>query len=127
LRQLFVILNKEAQVLIANINVRVTAEQPVLFLRLPTPAEPMAVDLIFDLIGRVAHVYARVDVRGAHLCLGALKSGEELRVQLRRLGVPQFLRNVARKAEIGILVDGAGDETGDVRCRAKYLREGVGK
>ena len=81
LRQLCVILQEEAQVLIANVDVRVTAQSPVLFLRLLAPAEPMAVDLIFDLIGRVAHVYARVDVGGAHLCLRALQSGEELRVQ----------------------------------------------
>ena len=87
----------------------------------------MTVDLIFDLIGRVAHVYAGVDVRGTHLRLRALQSREKLCVEQRRLGIFQFLCHVAREAEIGILVDRAWDETGDVGCRAKYLGEGVGK
>jgi hypothetical protein len=40
----------------------------------------MTVDLILDLIGRVVHVYARVDVGRAHLCLRTLQSGEEFGV-----------------------------------------------
>ena len=79
-RQLVVVLKEKAQVLVADVDVRIPAKQPVLFLRLTAPAEAVAVDLILNLIGRVVHVYARVDVRRAHLCLRTLQSGKEFRM-----------------------------------------------
>lgn len=80
LRQLVVVLKEKTQVLVADVDVRIPTKPPVLFLRLTAPAEPMTVDLILDLIGRVVHVYARVDVGRAHLCLRTLQSGEEFGV-----------------------------------------------
>lgn len=127
MRQLVVVLEEEAQVLIADVDVRIPAQPPVLFLRLAPPAEPVAVDLVLDLVGRVVHVYARVDVGRAHLRLRTLQRGEEFRVQQGRLGVPQLLGDVARQAEVGILVDRAWDEGGNVGLCAEDLREGVGK
>ena len=81
------ILKEEAQVLVADVNIRIPAEPSVLFLRLATTAEPMAVDLILDLIWGIAHVYARVDVRRAHLCLRTLQRRKELGVQQGRLQI----------------------------------------
>lgn len=87
----------------------------------------MPIDLVLDLRGGVAHVDRRVRVARTHLRLRALERGEELRVQQRRLGVLELLRDVAREPEVGVLVDRAGDQAGDVRRRAEDLREGVGE
>jgi hypothetical protein len=126
-RQLVVVLKEEAQVLVADVDVRIPAQPSVLFLRLAPAAESMAVDLILDLIRCVVHVYARVDVRRAHLCLRALQRGEELCVQQARLRVPQLVRDVARQAEIRILVDRTWNQARDVGLCTENLREGVGK
>ena len=125
--QLVVVLKEEAQVLVADVNVRIPPKPSVLFLRLATTAEPMAVDLILNLIRGIAHVYARVDIRRTHLCLRTLQRGEELGVQQGRLRVSQLLRDVTRQAEIGILVDRTRDEARNVGFGAKDLWEGVGK
>jgi hypothetical protein len=125
--QLVIILKEEAQVLVADVNVCIPAKLSVLFLRLMTAAEPMVVDLILNLIRGIAHVYARVDVRRAHLCMRTLQHGEELGVQQGRLRVSQLVRDVTRQAEIGTLVDRTWDEARNVGLGAKDLWEGVGK
>jgi hypothetical protein len=125
--QLVIVLKEEAQVLIADVDVCIPAKPSVLFLRLATTAEPMAVNLILDLIRGIVHVYARADVRCAHLCLRPLQRGEELGVQQGRLRVSQLVRHVTRQAEIRILVDRTWDEAGNVGLGAKDLWEGVGK
>ena len=120
---LLVVIKEKAQILVTDVDVRIPAKSPVLFLRLTSPAEPMAVDLIFDLIRRVVHEYARVDVGRAHLCLWTLQSGEEFCVQQSGLGVPQLVSDVARKAEVRILVYRTWDEAWNVRLRAEDLGE----
>lgn len=42
-------------------------------------------------------------------------------------GVLEFLSDVARQSEIGVLVDRAGNKAGDVAHFTKDLREGVGE
>ena len=125
--QLLVILKEEGQVLIADVDIRIATEPPVFFFRLATTAEPMAVDLILDLILCIAHVYARVDVRRTHFCLWALQSREEFRMQQGRLGILQLMRYVTSKAEIRVLVDSTRDKARDIRLGAKDLRERVGE
>lgn len=48
-------------------------------------------------------------------------------MQERGLGVFELLRDVARETEVWVLVDGAGNEAGDVVGFAEDLRERVGK
>lgn len=45
----------------------------------------------------------------------------------RGLGVFEFLGDVASETEIWVLVDSAGDQTGDIGDFAKYVRERVGE
>lgn len=125
--QLAIVLKEEAQVLVADVNVRIPAKPSVLFLRLATTAEPMAVDLVLNLIRGVAHVYARVDVRRAHLCLRSLQRGEELGVQQGRLRISQLVRDVTRQAKIGVLIDRTWDEARNIGLGAKDLWERIGK
>ena len=99
----------------------------MLFLRLTAPAEPVTVDLILDLIRGVVHVYARVDVGCAHLCLRTLQSREEFCVQQSGLRVPQLLSDVARKTEVRILVYRTWDKAWNVGLCAEDLRERIGK
>jgi len=87
----------------------------------------MFVDLVFDLIGLVRHEYAAIGVACAHFGLGTLKSREEFGVDQSWLGVLELWGNVASEAEIRILVNGAGDEAGNVGSSAEDLREGRGK
>ena len=125
--QLVIVLKEEAQVLVADVNIRIPAKLPVLFLCLTTTAEPVAVDLILNLIWGIAHVYARVDVRRAHLCLRTLQCREELRMQQGRLRVSQLVCDVTRQAKIWILVDRTWNEARNVGLGAKDLWERIGK
>ena len=87
----------------------------------------MLIDLILDLIGLVRHEDAAIGVARAHLRLRALQSGEEARVKEGGLGVLELAGDVAREAEVRVLIDCAGDERGDVGRGAEDLREGVGE
>lgn len=44
-----------------------------------------------------------------------------------RLGVFEFLSDIACQAEIWVLVDCTWYQAGDVRCGAEDLRKGIGK
>ena len=87
--------------------------------------ETMLVDLVLNLIRRVGHVYTRIQVGRAHLCLGTLEGGEELGVDQGRFGIFEFDSNVSCQAEVGVLVDGAGDKTGDICAGTEDVGEGV--
>lgn len=87
----------------------------------------MLIHLILNLRRLVRHINTTVRVARAHLGLRALQRGEELCMQQRGLGVLELLRDVAREAEVRVLVDRAGDEARDVRGRAENVREGVGE
>src|SRR6202050_3384370 len=79
--QLLVILQKESQILITNINFRIHTILPMFLLRLLPAREPMLIHLILDLRSSIAHVNTRVHVRGAHLRLWALEGWEEFGVE----------------------------------------------
>jgi hypothetical protein len=121
--ELLIILEEEAQVLICNIDLRISSQPPMLFFRLLTTRESMLIDLILQLIRSIRHEDTRVDITGAHLGLRPLESREEFGMDERGLGILEFLSNVACQTEVRILVDGAGNETWDVRCGSEYLRE----
>lgn len=125
--QLLVILQEETEILVRNIHIRVPSQSPMLLLRLLASRKPVLVDLVLDLVRCVAHEDTRVRVGRAHLRLRALQCGEELGMQERRFRVFQFGSDVAGEAEVGILVDGTGDETRNVSLRAEDLRERVRK
>ena len=120
---LLVVIKEKAQILVTDVDVRIPAKPPVLFLGLTATTEPMAVDLILYLIRCVVHVYARVDVGRAHLCLRTLQSGEEFCMQQSRLGVSQLVSDVARKAEVRILVYRTWDKAWNVGLCAEDLWE----
>ena len=121
--ELRIILQEECQILIRNIHLRVAPELPMLFLRLASARESVLVDLILDLVRRVAHEDARIWVRRAHLRLRPLECREEPRVQEGGLRVFELLRDVAREAEVRVLVYGTRDEARDVRRLAEDVRE----
>ena len=70
-------------------------------------------DFLFDLVVRVAEEDAAVGVGGGHFGLGTPEGGEEDGVDDGGLDEAEARGIVAALAEIGVLVDGAGDETGD--------------
>lgn len=119
--QLVVVVQKETQILVRNVHIRITPILSMLLLRLPPAREPMSIDLVLDLVRGITHKDTRVGIRGAHLRLWSLESGEESRVDQCGFGVFEFLGDVSRQSEVGVLVDGAGDETGDVAHLAKDL------
>lgn len=87
----------------------------------------MSIDLVLDLVRGIAHKYTRVGVRGAHLRLGSLEGREESRVDECGLGVLEFLGDVSRQSEVGVLVDRTGNKARNVAHFTKYLGEGVGE
>lgn len=113
--------------MVGDVDLGITSKAPMLFLCFPSTRKPMCVDLLLNLVGFIGHEDAAVGVAGAHLGLRPLESGEELRMDESRFLVLQFLRYVPSEAEIGILVDGAGDQAGDVADRTEYMRETVGE
>ena len=87
----------------------------------------MFIDLILDLIRRIAHEDTRVRVGRAHFRLRALERREELGVDQGRFGVFELDGDVAGETEVRVLVDCAGNEARDVGLRAEDLEEGVGE
>lgn len=126
----FIIIHEESEILIRNVHVGIPTQSPVLFLSLPSTAKPVSVNLVLDLVGCIRHVDGAVHIGCAHLGPGTLQRGEEFRVQERGFGVSEFGGDVTREAEVWVLVDGAGDEGGDIMFGAKDLwvrvREGCG-
>lgn len=95
------------------------------FFSLLSTAEPVLVDFVLDLSGRVGHEDTRVDVRRAHLGLWALQCGEKFGVQECRFGILELLSDITGEAEIWVLIDGTGNQTGDVGHFTEDMRERV--
>lgn len=125
--QLLLVVQKKAQILIRNVYLRLASKPPMLLLRLPPTRKPMSINLVLDLVLGIAHKDTRIRIRSAHLRLRSLQGREESRVDQCRFGVFEFLGDVSRQSEVGVLVDGAGDEAGDVARFAKDLGKGVGE
>mmetsp|Transcript_25829 Transcript_25829/g.44110 ORF Transcript_25829/g.44110 Transcript_25829/m.44110 type:complete len:422 (+) Transcript_25829:176-1441(+) len=123
-RQLLVVLQKEPQPLIAHIHVQIGPVQFLQFPRVLPSAEGVLLDLSFDVLGRVRQEDGRVGVAAAHLSLRSLQWREELGVDQRRLALQwvmlrhELVGDVASQSKVRILVDGAGDETGQCAFRS---------
>lgn len=87
----------------------------------------MSINLVLDLVRGIAHEYTRVGIRGAHLRLGPLEGRKESCVDECWFGILEFLGDVSRQPEVGVLVDRAGNKAGDVARFAKDLGERVGE
>ena len=85
----------------------------------------MPVNLVLNHIRRVRHEDARIRVARAHLAERTLERWYELGVKEHRLGVLELDGDVAREAEVRVLVDRARDEARHGAVCAEYLREGV--
>merc|ERR1719431_243670 len=88
-RQFLIILAEEAEVLVADVHLGVAALGPVLLHRVLPAGEGVLVNLVLDLLGR-----------------------EEGGMQEGRLQVTQPGGHVPGHPEVGVLVDGAGDQAG---------------
>ena len=84
---LVVVLEEEAQVLIGHVDLGVAAEFAVFFDRHTAARESVLVDLVLDLVGRVAHENGGFVDRGGHLGAGALEGGQEEGVDQGGFGV----------------------------------------
>jgi len=81
-------------------------------------------DLLFDLGRGVRDQDSRVRNRRRHLLLGSLECWEELRVVRGALLEFELVSDVSGHSEVGVLVDGSGDEAGDVGTGAVDVGEG---
>ena len=87
----------------------------------------MTIDLILDLVRSVRHVNTGVRIGGAHLALRTLQGGEKPSMKKRGLRILELDGNIPCQSEIRVLINGARNETGDICCGAKNLRERVGE
>eukprot|EP00754_Rhynchopus_humris_P036804 Rhum_TRINITY_DN18897_c0_g1::Rhum_TRINITY_DN18897_c0_g1_i1::g.168709::m.168709 len=128
LLQLLVIVQEERQPLERHIDVGAPALGHVLLQVGTAAAEAVRVDLLLDLLRRVREEDGRGVNRSGHLRVRALKRREERRVDETGLQVLQARRNVARHAEVRVLVDGTGDEARDRTLRVREdVRESTGE
>ena len=82
-------------------------------------------NFLFNYVGRVHGEYACFGLGGAHFSACA-KAGEEAAVDLCGFVVAEFLCDVACDAPVGVLVDGCGDEGGDVFACEFFVYEAGG-
>lgn len=80
-------------------------------------------NLILNLFLRITQIDASIGFRGVHLGLCSLKSRQERGEDQRRLSSFKARRNVPCHPEVGILIDGARDQTRDVVSFAEDVRE----
>ena len=97
----------------------------MLLLRLLSSREAVFIDLILDLIRRIAHEDTRVRIGRAHFRLWALEGREELGVDQGRFGVFELDGDVAGETEVRVLVYRARDQAGEVTARTKNIWERV--
>lgn len=125
--QLLIVVHEEGQVLERHVHIGITPELPVLLNRRLPPTKRILVDLILDHLCRIRHEDARRVDRSAHLALRTQERRDELGVDEGGLAVLEAGGHFARETEVGVLVDGAGDEAGDVGLGAEDLGERVGE
>ena len=86
---------------------------------LTASTEGILVDLGLYLVGRVREEDGGVRVRGGHLGLGPLEGGEEGGVDEGRFEESKTRSNISGHPEVGILINGTGDETGNIGLAVK--------
>lgn len=123
LGQEVIVLFIKRQVLECNIDIWVSTILTVKLFSVTTSREPVLVDLVLDLVGRVGHVNSGVGVGCRHFSLCALERRKELAVQQSWLGVLELVSNITGQSEVRVLVDGARNETGYIVLLPKDLRE----
>ena len=74
----------------------------------------MLVNPVLYSLGSIRDIYGAIQLGAAHLAPAALQRREELTEHQGGFPVPQPGSDIPGHAEISILVDGAGDETGHV-------------
>ena len=85
-----------------------------------TTTESKLVDLGLDLVRSVAEEDGGVGVTGRHLGPGSLQGGEEDGVDESRLEVTQSRSHVTCHSEVWVLVNGTGNQTGNISLATKY-------
>ena len=111
--ELVVVLEEEGEVLVGHVDLGAPAEFFLFLGGVLAAGEGVAVDLVLDLVGLVGEEDGRSGDRGRHLRAGALQGGQEDHVEEGGFLVFHLLGAVATLAEVGVLVDGAGDQAGD--------------
>mmetsp|Transcript_72642 Transcript_72642/g.122266 ORF Transcript_72642/g.122266 Transcript_72642/m.122266 type:complete len:213 (-) Transcript_72642:1357-1995(-) len=111
LLQLVIILQKEPEVLVWDVDVGVATVCLVLLLRSAAATEGVLGHLLLDVLFCVGQENGAVGVGGAHFGGGAQQTGKELGMDERWFEEPQLRGYIAGHPEIRILVDGLGDET----------------
>ena len=80
--------------------------------------------LCFDLFSRVREIHGTGVIAGGHLGLGSLQRRYEHGVNEGGLHATESRRHVSSHAEIGILVDSAGNQTRHVLATLKRVQRG---
>lgn len=127
LGELLIVLEEESQVLVRDVDFGISTEFPVLLHGRLSSTESIFVDLVLDHLGRVRHEDGGRVNRSGHLGLSAEQRGDKLGVDESRLLVLEARGDFSGEAEVRVLVDGAGDEAGDVGLGAEDLGERVGE
>jgi len=135
--QLRIVLKKESQPLVRNINLEVGSMLLLQFFGFLSTRKGIFLDLPFDFTGSIGKKNCRVGVTTGHFALSALQWGEEFRVNECRLAIQrvtfggQLMSNITGHAEVWVLVDGTWNQTGHVGIAAgpehKRERRGEGR
>src|SRR5256886_733578 len=104
-------------------DVRIRTEAPLLLDR-RTSARESVHDLLLGLGLRVRREDARFRNRGGHLARRSQEAREEFVVDQGGFRIPELGRDIPRDSEMGVLVDPARDEDGDLVARLHGRQEG---
>ena len=85
----------------------------------------MGGNLPVNLFESIAHEDGTLFHAGGHLSLRATKTWDEFAVDQGWFGVFEFMRDIPRETEIGVLIDCAGNERWNIGLCAEDLGEGV--
>lgn len=122
LLKLLVVLQEKSQVLIRNVNSKVSTLLLLLFFCSLTSAESVLLDFAFNLFGGIRHEDSWLRTRSGHLTPISLKRGEELIIETSWLRGFDLSTDVSRHSEIRVLIDPTRNQTGNV-VLSKDMRE----
>lgn len=125
--KLIIIFKEEAQVLVCDINFRITTIGTMLFNSSTSSRESITIDLVLDLVGSISHENGRSINGSAHFGLGTLKSREETSMNQGWLGILETLSNITSETEVRILINSTRNQTGNILLATKDVRERIGE
>lgn len=114
LRQFLVIFHEKLKIVVGDIDLEISTVLLLFLLSRPSTTKGVPSNLLLDLLGSISHEDTRSWIRTRHLSMEALESREEFSIHTCRLWSLDLSAHISCHPEVGVLVDSAWYQTGNI-------------